>query len=220
MHNEILSRPQSELLDTLSVFASDFYLAGGTAIALQIGHRRSIDYDLFTEKTVQRIRIRNIFKRSAFPIEQVLYEEEGQIHLIAHSVKLTFYQFPYTVDKFLQLPNGLYMPSLLSLAAMKTLALGGRAKWKDYVDLFFLLRDHFSLAEIVRHATQIFQDAFNDKLFREQLAYFEDIDFSEEVDYVASDPGRGFIQEFLTDIAISGWHDPGSDTACRESAGT
>ena len=90
---------------------------------------------------------------------------------------------------------------------MKALALGGRAKWKDYVDLYFLLRDHMSLAEIKAQANQLFHDDFNEKLFHEQLAYFEDIDFSEEVDYLKTDPGRQTIQDFLTGIATSAWHE-------------
>ena len=48
MHKEILTTSQRELLPFVKKFRKDFYLVGGTAIALQIGHRRSIDYDLFT----------------------------------------------------------------------------------------------------------------------------------------------------------------------------
>jgi hypothetical protein len=206
MHIDVLDPRQKTLFDFLSAFADDYYLVGGTAIALQIAHRRSIDYDLFTEKTVQRLRIRNLFNKAGLPIEQVIYEEEGQLHILVNSVKLTFYQYPYTMEKEQQLPNGLYMPSLLSLAAMKTLALGGRAKWKDYVDLYFLLRDHFSLTQISMRAFALYQDSYNEKLLREQLCFFEDIDFSEEVDYLVSDPGVKAIQNFLTDVATTGWH--------------
>ena len=52
------------------------------------------------------------------------------------------------------------MPTLLSLAAMKAFALGRRAKWKDYVDLCFLIRDHFSVPEIIREAQRLFGDSF------------------------------------------------------------
>ena len=47
MHKEILSENQIELLTLVKQFKRDFYLVGGTAIALHIGHRRSIDFDLF-----------------------------------------------------------------------------------------------------------------------------------------------------------------------------
>ncbi len=207
MHLEILTHNQRDLLDLLADFADAYYLAGGTAIALYIGHRRSIDFDLFTEKSVHRMSIRNHIGKSVYPIEQVLYEEEGQLHIIVHAIKLTFYHFPYSIARETKLSNGLFIPSLLSLAAMKVLALGGRAKWKDYIDLFFLLHDHFSLKQICEQASLMFRDAFNEKLFREQLAYFKDIDFSEQVEYLAPDPGKNTIQEFLSDIATSRWHE-------------
>ena len=50
MHKEILTKEQVELLPLLKEFKGKFYLVGGTAIALHIGHRRSIDFDLFSEK--------------------------------------------------------------------------------------------------------------------------------------------------------------------------
>ena len=62
---------------------------------------------------------------------------------------------------------------LLTLAAMKAYALGGRAKWKDYVDLYVLLRDHFSLAQISEKSKDIFGAYYNEKLFREQLKKFQ-----------------------------------------------
>jgi len=57
------------------------------------------------------------------------------------------------------------IPTLLDLAAMKTYALGGRAKWKDYVDLYFILKDHHSLKELSARAADIFGAYFNEKLW-------------------------------------------------------
>jgi len=75
------------------------------------------------------------------------------------------------------------MPSLLTLAAMKAYALGRRAKWKDYVDLYFIMKDFHSLQEIIKQAKKIFGDEFNEKIFRTQLSYFEDINYSEKIIY-------------------------------------
>lgn len=68
---------------------------------------------------------------------------------------------------------------------MKAFALGGRAKWKDYVDLYFILKSFLSLDEITSEAEKIFGNFFSAKLFKEQLAYFKDkdIDYSEEVTF-------------------------------------
>ena len=58
MHKEILTKEQLELLPLVKVFAKDFGLVSGTVIALHIGHRRSIDFDLFTEKPFNNLRVK------------------------------------------------------------------------------------------------------------------------------------------------------------------
>ena len=80
---------------------------------------------------------------------------------------------------------------------MKALALGGRAKWKDYVDLFFLLKYYMSLQEIERMALNMFSEAFSTKLFRQQLSYFKDINYDEEVVYLSKAPTKSEIETFL-----------------------
>jgi len=85
---------------------------------------------------------------------------------------------------------------------MKAFALGGRGKWKDYVDLYFILKDHFRLKEIIKKAEEIFGASFNDKLFREQLAYFNDIDYEEEVIFKTQPVENKKIKNFLIDIAL------------------
>ena len=95
------------------------------------------------------------------------------------------------------------MPSLISLAAMKAYALGRRSKWKDYVDLYFLLTRYFSLSEVVEKSIELFGDLFSEKLFRAQLSYFADIDYTERVDYlIASPPLDDEIKDTLTRIAL------------------
>jgi hypothetical protein len=60
MHQEVLTARQSELLPLVEAFSKEFYLAGGTAIALTIGHRRSIDFDLFNGKPLNPIRMPSV----------------------------------------------------------------------------------------------------------------------------------------------------------------
>jgi len=67
---------------------------------------------------------------------------------------------------------------------MKAFALGGRGKWKDYVDLYFIIKKYYSAKEIADQAKEIFQDVFNPILFAKQLCYFGDIDYSENVEYL------------------------------------
>ena len=64
------------------------------------------------------------------------------------------------------------LPDLLTLAAMKAFALGGRGKWKDYVDLYFIFKYHYTFDQVTDKAIRLFGDAFNEKLFKQQLAFF------------------------------------------------
>ena len=80
MHNNILTDEQRKLLPLIKTFSKDYYLVGGTAIALHIGHRRSIDFDLFTGNDIKRRSIRNRIEKDGFVIESVLYEAFDQLH--------------------------------------------------------------------------------------------------------------------------------------------
>jgi hypothetical protein len=93
------------------------------------------------------------------------------------------------------------MPSLLDLAAMKAYALGHRAKWKDYVDIYMIIRDHFTVQEISKKAYEIFGEMFSEKMFRNQLSYFKDIDYSDEIEYLIPEISVDEVKSFLTDKA-------------------
>ena len=96
------------------------------------------------------------------------------------------------------------MPSLLSLSAMKAFALGRRAKWKDYVDLYFILNGYFDVKDISIEADRIFGQLFSEKLFYAQLAFHKDLDYSEPVEYM---PGfeveEQVIKDFLIDKSLN-----------------
>jgi len=99
MHPKVLNPNQKSLLDLLHrKFSRDFYLAGGTAIALQIGHRRSIDFDLFTNHEIKRNAIKQAFDNSPYQIQKVIYSAYDQLHLIVNEVKLTFFAYPYQIE--------------------------------------------------------------------------------------------------------------------------
>ncbi|HOY31816.1 MAG TPA: nucleotidyl transferase AbiEii/AbiGii toxin family protein [Bacteroidales bacterium] len=201
MHYEILNKQQVELLPYLKHFQRTFYLVGGTAIALHIGHRRSIDFDLFTTSKLVKYRIKS--KLNEIPFKQMpLFEDYDQLHLHLNNVKLTFFSFPFPIAHPVKVESVISMPSLLSLASMKAFALERRSKWKDYVDLFFILKNYHTIQEISNAACTIFPSQFSEKLFREQLAFFKDIDFSEPVEFVLSPVPEDEIKQFLTEKAL------------------
>ena len=204
MHKEILNDRQTALLPLMAKFRREYYLVGGTAIALYIGHRRSIDFDLFKQSRLNHKKNLDRISEGGFP-HQVTRRVEEQMNLIVNDVKVTFFQYPFPVIADENFDDTFRMPSLLTLAAMKAYALGRRSKWKDYVDLYFLLKERFSLPEIATKATEIFGELFSEKLFRAQLSYFDDVDYTEKVDYLISDhPSDVDVKRYLTEVSLSG----------------
>ena len=204
MYKEILSNKQLELLPVMASFRREYYLVGGTAIALHLGHRRSIDFDMFKPSAINHKKNLEQLTNAGFPC-MVTRRVAEQMNLIVNDVKVTFFQYPFPVQPTEKLETYFRMPSLLQLAAMKAYALGRRSKWKDYVDLYFLLNNHFSIEQISECAKNLFGDLYSEKLFRAQLCYFEDVDYTEEVDYIIENPPTdNEIKESLTVMAQQG----------------
>jgi len=202
MQIEILSDKQKELLPYIATYKRSFYLVGGTAIALYLGHRRSIDFDLFTYDQLRKQSIRR--KLLTIPYRQnLIFEDYDQLHMYVNEVKVTFFSYPYRMEHPIKFDKHISMPTLLSLAAMKAFAIGRRTKWKDYVDLFFLIKDRFSVKDISDEAKRLYNDHFSEKLFREQLAFHKDIDYAEPVEYMDGyEEDEGFIKAFLIEKAL------------------
>ncbi len=199
MHKNILSPSQVKTLPLLKEFSGKFGLVGGTAIALQLGHRRSNDFDLFSPVAFKNSGIMAIVKKYGIP--RVYVDDINEITLALFDVKMTFYHYSFPVNYSVNFDSVAKMPDLSTLAAMKAFALGRRAKWKDYVDLYFLLQK-LGFEAIVGKAKETYAHEFSEKMFREQLSYFDDINYSEKVDFM---PGFEIpdekIKEKLVDFA-------------------
>jgi hypothetical protein len=205
MHLEILNKDQLHLLPFLAKFKREYYLVGGTAIALHIGHRLSIDFDLFK---IGNIKPKSIFSKFDAAKETFLItlNREGQLNLMCRDVKFTFINFDYPVPHTIIVQKAITIPTLLDLAAMKAFALGRRSKWKDYVDLYFIINDHYSVSKISSRATEFFGDMFSEKLFRGQLSYFKGISFEEQVEFMPGfDLPEELIKEFLVKVSLEGF---------------
>ncbi len=202
MYKQILTKEQIELLPLIKAFKREFYLVGGTAIALYIGHRRSVDFGLFKYTKLRKKQISDNIEKHGFSFQQ-LYQSEEELTIVVNSVKMTFYSYPYQIFHNISFEKVISMPDLLDLAVMKAFALGRRAKWKDYVDLYFILKYHYGLQQISDRSADIFGNLFSEKLFRQQLCFFKDINYSEKVEFVSGEVSDEEIKFFLTDIATS-----------------
>ena len=81
--------------------------------------------------------------------------------------------------------------------------MGRRAKWKDYVDLYYILKDYSSLSEVAKWGVKIFGDEFNERLFRVQLAYFKDINHDEKIEFLPGfEVGNKQIEKTLSEMSM------------------
>lgn len=202
MFKNILNSNQELLLPFVKSFSSDFYLVGGTAIAFHLGHRRSIDFDLFTDNTFDPLGLRNKIMKDK-SIDYTFSQGSGELTVLINKVKITFFHYPFIVQRNNIFEESLKLPDLITLGAMKAFALGRRAKWKDYVDLYFIFQKH-SFKELTDKTKSIFKTEFNEKLFRTQLGYFDDIDYSEQVEYMTGfEKEDEVVKKYLEKISLS-----------------
>lgn len=201
MQKEILSDSQKILFPFLKKFKRNYYLAGRTAIALYVGHRKSIDFDLFTYSPLKKKKISSEIQKLNTKVQPLFFDVD-QEHFLIDDVKFTFFYYPYPIEHPKYFLDVISLPSLLDLAAMKAFALGRRSKWKDYVDLYFILKEYYNMGQIIERAKFYFPEQINEKLFRNQLAFHKDIDYSEQVDYVIDNPpSQKEIKDFLIEVA-------------------
>lgn len=125
---------------------SDFYLAGGTGLALQLGHRMSVDLDLFTERHFEPRTVRDALRHSGgFRVDQIA---AGTLHAEVGGVQLTFLRYEYPLLFEATRFKELMVASARDIACMKLEALSSRGSRRDFVDLYFVLQ-RFPLRELL-----------------------------------------------------------------------
>lgn len=176
MHTEALTEQGSRLFPLLVHFP-EFYLAGGTSIALQIGHRVSVDFDFFSEGKIKKTLLAKVEEVFAGKQRHILVHNPDELTLTIEGVKLTFLSYPFPVVLPTFREAGVEFLTLPELAATKAYTIGRRGELKDYIDMYFLLKQGAStLGEIIELAEKKYGDGFDARLLFEQLVYFDDIE--------------------------------------------
>jgi hypothetical protein len=174
MHLEVLEKKNLKVFSLLKYFPG-FYLAGGTALALQLGHRRSIDFDLFTNKKIPTNLIKKVEQIFKGWLVKILVNNSDELTVLVNGVKLTFLFYPFPVLGKLNGYQGVKLLPAKEVAATKAYTIGRRGSFKDYIDLYFILKDKVSYLEgIIEMAEKKYGGNFNARLFLEQLVYLED----------------------------------------------
>lgn len=201
MFKEVLYKNQLDNIKLLQIFSNKFYLAWWTAIALQLGHRKSIDFDLFSSEDLNNNQILNKLKKEWFKVDRILVDNVWEeLTLIIWWIKVTFLYYPFDIVLSKSF-EWIKLPDLLHLWAMKFYTLWRRSKWKDYVDIYFLFKNGYTLRQISDLAEKIFEWWYNEKLLREQLCYYKDIDYTEEVEYIWEPLKNNKIEKYLIEVS-------------------
>lgn len=196
IHLELLDKERRKVFENLRVFSEMAVLGGGTALALQIAHRLSFDFDLFLDRQLERKDFLKLKK--AFKLVKVEINTPEQLTVITdNNVDITLLYYPYRPVFPKVITPSLPLYAVEDIAANKAYTVGRRAAWRDYVDLFFVLKQKIvDIFELVKLGEKKFGVEFNPKLFLEQLIYFEDIEIS-KISFVKEEPSVLEIQDFL-----------------------
>lgn len=172
LHLSTVDTATLELLKSLMLIDefSNLRLVGGTSLALQIGHRKSIDLDLFGEVNFETIDKPTAFKNFR---KVVALSTSKNINIYSiNDVKVDFvnYSYPWLQDHLVF--DGIRLAGIEDIAAMKIAAITGRGSRKDFVDIYFLLQNH-SLGEMLGFYKKKYFDA-SEYLALKSLTYFVD----------------------------------------------
>jgi predicted nucleotidyltransferase component of viral defense system len=163
-----------ELLTALtnnSLF-EDYYLVGGTALALQIGHRHSVDIDLFSSNPLIESDITPALM--AFGKTTILSKSKNILIYSVNGIKVDFVYYQYRWIQAPLIKNKIKIASKADIAAMKLNAISGRGSKKDFIDLFFLLKE-CSLNEMIEFYKQKYPEG-SEFLVLKSMCYFDDAD--------------------------------------------
>ncbi|HMB17364.1 MAG TPA: nucleotidyl transferase AbiEii/AbiGii toxin family protein [Candidatus Paceibacterota bacterium] len=175
MYSKSLRDDTKKVLNKLAKlnFLNEFHLAGGTALALQLGHRESIDLDFFTfSKTIPGDIEKRISSLGKYFVEQ---KDNTTLDGELEGVKVSFFGHPYNQLYPFKKFKEVNIADERDIAAMKINAVVGRAFKKDFIDIYFLLKK-YSLKELINFFKEKYSEVdYSTVLILKSLMYFYDL---------------------------------------------
>lgn len=176
IHLDILDKARQKLLIKLIPVTKDFILGGGTALSLQLAHRKSFDFDFFTKSPLHKGLLETLSQLVS--ISNVAVDTSDELTFFTHSqVKITLLHYPFGHSSPVKkLDSGLVLFSVEDIAIQKAYTIGRRGEYRDYFDLYAILKNDFiSLPVVISEAKKIYGTVFEEKIFLQQLVYFGDL---------------------------------------------
>lgn len=179
---------------------SQWYLAGGTALALQEGHRQSVDLDFFIPKhEFHETNLERLL--SATEVWRTTLRQEGTLYGTLMDAKVSFIAYPFFLPSSWRIGCGVLKMLLpADIAAMKIVAISQRGRKRDFVDLYWYCTQHESLGEVVRHAVKQYPgQERNISYILKSLTYFVDAEKDPMPNIFFKATWRGIKQFFESD---------------------
>ena len=176
LHLNILDEKRQAILPLFKDFSKDgFYLAGGTGLALLLGHRDSIDFDFFKEGDFDTdILIENISKQFTSHKLTVTQKEINTVSvLIDENILISFFGYHHSLLMPLVKSEYFNIASMVDIGCMKLSAITSRYTDKDYVDLYFILQN-ITLPELLENFIKKYPN-FDKTMILKSLVYFDDL---------------------------------------------
>lgn len=182
LHQQTVEGRTFDLLVELSANArlKDFFLVGGTALSLQLGHRKSIDLDLFTRKSFDPHTVLENLKRD-YPSREIMLKTQfpNTLMVTMDKIKVDFIQHDYPLLYALREPDNLRLASIDDIAAMKVNAMvQSGERMKDFVDMAEIAK-HRTIAQVMDAYQKKYANGIPVPFARKAVSYFEDVDVTE-----------------------------------------
>ena len=175
LHKETVTKETLALIQKLSadVVLKDFHMVGGTALALQIGHRTSVDIDLFTRNDFETNTILEYLESEyGFALQ---FQHKNTLKGLIDGVFVDLLKHDYNLINDPIYFENISMLSSADIAAMKVNAItGDGTRLKDFIDIYFLLNE-FSFGEVIEFYSIKYQNRNSFHAIK-SLTYFDDID--------------------------------------------
>jgi len=172
---EILGKNTSHDLEVLRKkrLLGNFYIAGGTGIALILKHRRSYDLDFFNSENFNLDLLTDkISKLGHFELEK---REEGTVIGLFKNTRVSFFYYPYLLLNPPRIICGISVADLVDVACMKINAIASRGSKKDFLDLYMIIQNDYSLEELLNFFTKKYANLnYNMIHIQKGLVYFDD----------------------------------------------
>lgn len=208
MFEQSINQETRLVLEKIAVagLVENFYLAGGTALALELGHRQSIDLDWFSLVDFSNDGLKE--ELSNLGSLEIVGEEERTLHVMMDGVKVTFLRYRYPLLFPLLDYRNIKLADPRDIAAMKIDAASSRGSKKDFIDIYFLLR-LYSLSELIGYFEEKYKGVEYNKLhILKSLVYFEDAESEPMpmmIKRVEWDEVKGGIRREVNELMDS-WH--------------